>query len=375
MSYTISGGGTAPAAWAWLHGDLELTIHEARGLPNMDLLSTLLRRLCLCPPLAGITPARRRSLSDDDDDSAHAHAHTHPHHHHLRGRLHRRPRRRHEPQPHGHLLLPTSDPYAAVVVAGPHETTVARTYVFRNSEAPRWEASFLLPLAHAATGLEFHVKDADPFGSDLIGVAWLPAAAVLASAAAPIESQWLDLARPDARGPPAPGGGSAIRVSAAFVPAAASRGRSGVGVPAYFPLRRGCDVRLYQDAHVAAGELEGVGVVPGFLPGRCWEDLCMAVLGAQRLVYVAGWSVHTTVRLTREAMSPEMAAKVAELEELGGEPVEHMSLGELLKYKSQEGVRVLLLVWDDRTSHNNFFVKMVRFLFVPALKFKSKSKL
>jgi phospholipase D1/2 len=134
-------------------------------------------------------------------------------------------------------------------------------------------------------------------------------------------------------------------------------------VPAYFPLRRGCDVRLYQDAHVAPGEVDGVGVgvsVPGFRAGRCWEDLCMAVLCAQSLVYVAGWSVHTRVRLLREAMSPEMAAKAAEVEELGGESVENMSLGKLLKYKSQEGVRVLLLVWDDRTSHDTFFVKTVR---------------
>lgn len=270
MSYGSSG---APAG-LWLHGDLELTIHEARGLPNMDLLSTILRRLCLCPPLAGMTPTTRpRSLSDDDDDRAHPHPH--PHNHHLRGRLHRH-HRHHEPQPHGHLVLPTSDPYAKVVVSGPHKTTVARTYVFRNSEAPRWEASFLLPLAHAATGLEFHVKDADPFGSDLIGVASLSAAAVLAATAdAPIMSQWLDLSRPDGRGPPKPGGGSAICISATFVPAAAaaSRQRSGDrGVPAYFPLRRGCDVRLYQDADVAGGEVEGVGVGPGFRPGRCWED-------------------------------------------------------------------------------------------------------
>ncbi|KAI3807899.1 hypothetical protein L1987_23835 [Smallanthus sonchifolius] len=30
------------------------------------------------------------------------------------------------------------------------------------------------------------------------------------------------------------------------------------------------------------------------------------------------------------------------------------TLGEMLKYKSEEGVRVLLLVWDDKTSHNRF---------------------
>jgi phospholipase D1/2 len=347
---------------ALLHGDLDLTVHEARGLPNMDLLSTFFRRLCLCPP--GMAARRRRgrpagasSRSMPDDETSHHH-----HHHHIHG-LHRH----HERQPHGHLLHATSDPYAAVVVpAGPHQeaVTLARTYVFRNSEAPKWEASFLLPLAHRAAGLEFHVKDADPFGSDLIGTASLPAADILATADRPDRSEWwLELARSDARGRAMPLPGSIIRVSVRFVPAARtpafwrSGGGGGGGVPAYFPPRRGCDVRLYQDAHVAAGELDGV---PGvFEPGRCWEDLCLAVLGAQHLVYVAGWSVYTKVRLLREAMSPEMAAKAEEVKALGGVAVEEMTLGELLKYKSQEGVRVLLLVWDDKTSHDNFFVRSV----------------
>ena len=62
------------------------------------------------------------------------------------------------------------------------------------------------------------------------------------------------------------------------------------------------------------------------------------MLGAQHLVYVAGWSAFTRVRLLRGAMSPEMAAKAAEVRALGGVAVEDMSLGELLKYKSQEGV-------------------------------------
>ncbi|CAN6236921.1 unnamed protein product [Urochloa humidicola] len=353
MHSSGAGGGEA----LLLHGDLELTIHEARRLPNMDGLSTFLRRLCLCPP-ATATP--RRSLPDADaadDESSH-------HHHHLHRR--RRRRRKRQPQPHGRRVVPGSDAYAKVVVAGggPHDgAPLARTFVFRNSESPRWEASFLLPLAHRAARLDFHVKDADPFGADLIGVASLPAAAVLAASAGgkPIRSEWLDLLRPDGRGPPKPG--SAIRISATFIPAAGEtaafwrRSSAGglAGVPAYFPERRGCDVRLYQDAHVAAGELGGVAGV--FEPGRCWEDLCMAVLGAQHMVYVAGWSVHTGVRLLRGAMSPEMEAKAAEVRALGGAAVEEMCLGDLLKYKSQEGVRVLLLLWDDKTSHDNFFLR------------------
>ncbi|KAK4348966.1 hypothetical protein RND71_031721 [Anisodus tanguticus] len=36
-----------------------------------------------------------------------------------------------------------------------------------------------------------------------------------------------------------------------------------------------------------------------------------------------------------------------------------LTLGELLKYKSEEGVRVVLLVWDDKTSHGKFFIQTV----------------
>jgi phospholipase D1/2 len=37
-----------------------------------------------------------------------------------------------------------------------------------------------------------------------------------------------------------------------------------------------------------------------------------------------------------------------------------MALGDLLRKKSQEGVRVLLLVWDDPTSRSLLGIKMVR---------------
>nr|CAB3445344.1 unnamed protein product [Digitaria exilis]CAB3445348.1 unnamed protein product [Digitaria exilis]CAB3448606.1 unnamed protein product [Digitaria exilis] len=353
MHSSAAGAAGAAGAPLLLHGDLDLTIHEARGLPNMDLLSTFLRSLCLCPPaLKKTTTLPSRSLPNNDDDTSHHH------HHHRRRRKH---------QPHGHRMLPTSDAYVKVMATGGshHQSTLVRTFVFRNSEAPKWEVTFLLHLAHHAARLEFHVKDADPFGSDLIGVASLSAAAILATAGKPERSEWwLELVRPDGRrgGPPKPAAGSsaAIRISARFIPAGSTPSPwrlPGGGIPAYFPARRGCDVRLYQDADVAAAGGEDAGVPGVFQPGRCWEDMCLAVLGAQHLVYVAGWSVDTRVRLLRQAMSPEMEAKAAEVWELGGVKVENMSLGELLKYKSQEGVRVLLLVWDDKTSHDTFFVK------------------
>ena len=119
---------------------------------------------------------------------------------------------------------------------------------------------------------------------------------------------------------------------------------------AYFPERRGCEVKLYQDAHVP------VEVPYAYERGRCWEDVCMAVLGAQKMVYVAGWAVGARVRLLREEMSPAMAEKAAEVRALAGVAVEGMTLGELLKYKSQEGVRVCLLVSEHHSApHHGLF--------------------
>lgn len=67
------------------------------------------------------------------------------------------------------------------------------------------------------------------------------------------------------------------------------------------------------------------------------------------MIYIVGWSVYDKVRLVRE---PSPSRPLPE----GGD----LNLGELLKFKSQEGVRVCLLVWDDKTSHDKLFIKTVR---------------
>ncbi|KHN33827.1 Phospholipase D delta [Glycine soja] len=113
----------------------------------------------------------------------------------------------------------------------------------------------------------------------------------------------------------------------------------------YFPVRHGGSVTLYQDAHVPDSMLPEVELEDGvvFEHGKCWEDICHAILEAHHLVYIVGWSIYHKVKLVREPTKPLPS---------GG----NLSLGELLKYKSQEGLRVLLLVWDDKTSHSKFFI-------------------
>ncbi|CAH9087032.1 unnamed protein product [Cuscuta europaea] len=307
----------------YLHGDLDLEILEARWLPNMDIVSERIRRLLTALDC-------RRPIS--------------------------RPGKRGSRHLHAAAKIITSDPYVKVCLAG---ATVARTRVIANSQDPVWNEHFKIPLAHPVSEVEFHVKDNDMFGADFIGVAKVSAPRIKSGK---MIDDWFPLTRGAGGKPPKPD--SAIRLRMKFTPCdenplyQPSRGGGIVenyGLKeSYFPVRHGGAVTLYQDAHVPEGVLpeikleqddydDGAGPTKAFHHGNCWEDICHAILEAHHLVYIVGWSIYHKVKLVREPTKPLPN---------GGD----LNLGELLKYKSQEGVRVLLLVWDDKTSHNKFFI-------------------
>jgi phospholipase D1/2 len=74
--------------------------------------------------------------------------------------------------------------------------------------------------------------------------------------------------------------------------------------------------------------------------------MCAAIAGAHHLVYLAGWSIYDKIKLVRDNNRPVPD---------GG----NLTLGELLKKKSADGIRVLLLQWDDRTSNDYSLLKTV----------------
>ena len=156
--------------------------------------------------------------------------------------------------------------------------------------------------------------------------------------------------------PPKPD--SSLRLEMRFVPAdkspfhkhgiAGDPDQNGVR-NTYFPLRKGHSLTLYQDAHVTDdAKLPRIELDDGMVyeQNTCWEDICYAIAEAHHLIYIVGWSVFHKIKLIREPTRPVPR---------GGD----LTLGELLKSKSQEGVRVLLLVWDDKTSHHKLFIKTV----------------
>lgn len=284
-----------------LHGDLDLTIIEARRLPNMDLVSDRLRR-CFT-----VFDSCRDPCSKEREEQQH---------------------RRHK--------IITSDPYVMVGVSG---ARVARTRVISNNQNPIWNEHFKIPLAHPAEKIEFYVKDDDMFGAEFIGIASVEVEKILSGERI---KDWFPII--GLYGKP-PKTGCALHIEMKFTKCEQIDNKLGVE-NCYFPVRHGGNVTLYQDAHVPDSSLPEIELENGnsFRHEKCWEDICHAIVEAHHLVYIVGWSIYHKVRLVREPSKPLPR---------GGD----LNLGELLKYKSQEGVRVLLLVWDDKTSHNKFFIR------------------
>ncbi|CAI9265032.1 unnamed protein product [Lactuca saligna] len=258
-----------------LHGNLDILVHEAKNLPNMDVF---------------------------------------------------------------HKAMGTSDPYVSIAITS---AVVGRTYVLTNVENPIWNQRFNVPVAHHTAEIHFLVKDKDVMGSQLIGAVAIAVEHIYSGSK--IEGFFPLI---NANGRPCKNGAGLALTMQYFPMARLSFYNFGVGVGpqymgvpgTYFPLRRGGRVTLYQDAHVPNTTLPDIKLSEDvdYVHGTCWMDIFDAITNAQRLVYITGWSVWHKVRLVRE-----------EEEESPSTP-----LGELLKAKAQEGVRVLLLVWDDPTSRN-----------------------
>ncbi|KAM3246514.1 Phospholipase D alpha 1 [Capsicum annuum] len=218
---------------------------------------------------------------------------------------------------------------------------VGRTRVIENEpDNPRWNESFHIYCAHMANSVIFTVKDNKSVGATLIGRAYLPVNDLLEGDEV---DEWIEI-MDEGKNPIE--AGSKIHVKLQFFDISRDRNwgrgigsRKYPGVPyTFFPQRSGCRVSLYQDAHIPDKFIPKIPLSGGkyYEPHRCWEDVFDAITNAKHMIYITGWSVYTEITLLRDSRR----------EKPGGDE----TLGELLKKKAEEGVKVLMLVWDDRTS-------------------------
>ena len=293
-----------------LHGTLDVTIFEAVNLPNMDIFSEKLRQFVSNLPVP-LQKAKAKSKMHAPNTGI------------------------------------TSDPYVTVVLAG---ARVARTRVISNDTNPIWNEHSSIPVAHHVYHIVFTVKDQDVLGTQHIGDVEIPVESVLNGR---VIEGWYDILNKQEK---ICREGARIRVRVSYTPVELNPmytqgvGSDDLGVPfTYFPARKGCRLTLYQDTHIYDNSLPVIQLERGrvYEHRRCWEDMCTAIHDAQHIIYIAGWSVYDKVKLIRDPNR-----RVPE----GGD----LTLGELLKRKAMQGIRVLLLVWDDKTSHDNPFIKTVR---------------
>uniref|UniRef100_A0A0E0PZW9 Phospholipase D n=1 Tax=Oryza rufipogon TaxID=4529 RepID=A0A0E0PZW9_ORYRU len=209
--------------------------------------------------------------------------------------------------------------------------------------SPRWDERFHFYCAHFAENVVFSVKVALSVDAKLIGRAYLPVRDLLSGEA--VERK-LDILGDDKKKLPH---GPTIHVRLQFKDVAADGGGKwwggGVGDAAYpgvpctyFKQHAGCRVTLYQDAHAPDTFAPRIPLAGGahYQQGRCWEDVFDAISNAKHLIYITGWSVFTDITLIRDPSRQRP----------GGDA----TIGELLKRKASEGVRVLMLVWNDVSS-------------------------
>ncbi|XP_010500864.1 PREDICTED: phospholipase D alpha 2-like isoform X1 [Camelina sativa] len=212
--------------------------------------------------------------------------------------------------------------------------------ISKEPKNPKWYESFHIYCGHMAKHVIFTVKDANPIGATLIGRGYVPVEDILHGEEV---DRWVEILDNE-KNPIA--GGSKIHVKLQYFGVEKDKNwNRGIksakfpGVPyTFFSQRRGCKVSLYQDAHIPGNFVPKIPLAGGknYEASRCWEDIFDAITNAKHLIYITGWSVYTEISLVRDSRRPKQGGDV--------------TVGELLKKKASEGVKVILLVWDDRTS-------------------------
>eukprot|EP01006_Ploeotia_vitrea_P047590 TRINITY_DN67142_c7_g11_i1.p1 TRINITY_DN67142_c7_g11~~TRINITY_DN67142_c7_g11_i1.p1 ORF type:complete len:1491 (-),score=162.72 TRINITY_DN67142_c7_g11_i1:94-4032(-) len=219
-----------------------------------------------------------------------------------------------------------TDAYVRLNMDGPGGTKVKgpRTKTIMDDLNPEWEELMHIPVAGEHDSFDLVVKDEDIKIHELVGEVRLNVPDLVRSPKQQ-EIYKIDHQSRKPRGD--------LVVSAWYVPSHKSSTKDETALKNFtrFPMRSGCRVRLYQDAH-----FDGCGLP---LPKtsydyrkNCWREMYDAIEHARTFIYITGWSVWTKLMLCRD------------------DPSRNKTLGEQLKQRAEAGVRVNLLIWDDATS-------------------------
>jgi len=229
-----------------------------------------------------------------------------------------------------------SDPYVAFDMIADGESTcrIAKTRVIMDNLNPKWRENFRMPVCHEFDSIFIEIKDKNLMEDKKM--CSLAINALELYERKQIGPKWSPLQNDNGKSM------GEIYFSIKFVPIYTVIWKYEVpGV--MFPVHSNCYVKLYQDAHTpATSPITDVITRDGiaYNPPQCWEDISEKMNKAEKLIYIIGWSVYTEISLLRRNKNEE-------------------TLGALLKRKANEGVRVLMMVWDEPANDFDFFAGMM----------------
>ncbi|CAL4062923.1 unnamed protein product, partial [Meganyctiphanes norvegica] len=189
-----------------------------------------------------------------------------------------------------------SDPYVTVDtwVDGKNNCRLARTSVIFNDLNPQWGEKFRAEVCQEADTLIFTVKDVDVVSVDAMATLALPAQDLMKEE--PI-SGWFNLR--DKKG------NDAGTLNLALHYRSAESVTMTHEIPdTVYPMREGCHLTLYQDAHTpAVAPLTNVPAPrkpdENYQPTQLWIDLENALNKAEKFIYIVGWSMKADITLRR----------------------------------------------------------------------------
>eukprot|EP00403_Amphidinium_massartii_P027999 CAMPEP_0178396592 /NCGR_PEP_ID=MMETSP0689_2-20121128/13807_1 /TAXON_ID=160604 /ORGANISM="Amphidinium massartii, Strain CS-259" /LENGTH=765 /DNA_ID=CAMNT_0020017269 /DNA_START=36 /DNA_END=2333 /DNA_ORIENTATION=+ len=198
---------------------------------------------------------------------------------------------------------------------------LGQTKVILNSQTPQWNEKFqVAQMCDDISAIKFRLYDSDSLKNDRLGIARLDVHDLLQSNGQTKETTL----KFDTKG--------SLTIRYKFTPAYTKTLPLDIA-EAYFEAVDGNLCYPIQCAVCPPGCIPTIQTADGpFAPGQYWHDLLQKIDAARKFIYITGWSVWVDHRLNRTIGNQEL------------------KLGDLLKKKANEGVRVCVMVWNDLSS-------------------------
>jgi len=220
----------------------------------------------------------------------------------------------------------TSDPDVKITI---DDVNLAKTRCIDNDLNPVWDEHFILFLCHYGENVIFTIRDIDhTTHSENLGTVTFPFEKIRECEENNIIEEWFDL---ETQG--------RIKLSLVFQTVEAEQGIvKDRHFFTYYEMSERNKITLYQDADTPPLPVfDGVASPSGeqYVPTTAWRDLYDAINNAQKFIYITGWSVSTSISFLRD----------------DEDSIAESNVGEVLKRRADEGVQVVVAVWDERTSN------------------------